>query len=150
MSKENLEQFLNQVAGSEELQAKIGEEIDAESLIALGAECGCEFTADELLESAELSDEELDGVAGGRTSPKYRKYGKRLSKGIMLKERKGRGRLRRTFNIAVEEIGCHGQVPTSADGPGDYQGPVLNGSTFRYDVVTQQTMTEESTEMKRV
>ena len=65
MSKENLEQFMEQVAGSEELQAKIGEEIDAEALIALGAECGCEFTAEELQESAELSDEELDGVAGG-------------------------------------------------------------------------------------
>ena len=65
MSKENLEQFMSKVADSEELQAKIGEEIDAEALIALGAECGCEFTAEELQESAELSDEELDGVAGG-------------------------------------------------------------------------------------
>ncbi len=67
MSKENLDQFMNQVADSEELQTRIGEEIDAESLIALGAECGCEFTAEELKESAELSDEELDGVAGGRS-----------------------------------------------------------------------------------
>ncbi|MDP6949019.1 MAG: Nif11-like leader peptide family natural product precursor, partial [Arenicellales bacterium] len=66
MSKENLEQFMNQVAGSEELQARIGEEINAEALIALGAECGCEFTAEELLESAESSDDELDQVAGGR------------------------------------------------------------------------------------
>jgi len=65
MSKESLEQFMNQVAESEELQAKIGEEIDVDALIALGAECGCEFTAEELQESAELSDEELDGVAGG-------------------------------------------------------------------------------------
>ena len=48
MSKENLEQFISKVADSEELQAKIGEEIDAEALIALGAECGCEFTADAL------------------------------------------------------------------------------------------------------
>jgi len=32
MSKENLEQFMNQIAESEELQAKIGEEIDAEAL----------------------------------------------------------------------------------------------------------------------
>ncbi|HCY13642.1 MAG TPA: hypothetical protein DG414_07375 [Gammaproteobacteria bacterium] len=67
MSKENLEQFMNQVAGSEELQARIGEEINAEALIALGAECGCEFTAEELQESAELSDEEFDAVAGGRS-----------------------------------------------------------------------------------
>ena len=65
MSKENLEQFMSKVADSEELQAKIGEEIDAEALIALGAECGCEFTAEELQHSAELSDEELDTVAGG-------------------------------------------------------------------------------------
>ena len=65
MSKENLEQFMNQIADSEELQAKIGEQIDAAALIALGAECGCEFTAEELQESAELSDEELDGVSGG-------------------------------------------------------------------------------------
>ncbi|MDP6855320.1 MAG: Nif11-like leader peptide family RiPP precursor [Arenicellales bacterium] len=66
MSKETLEQFMEQVAYSEALQAQIGEEIDAEALISLGAECGCAFTAEDLHESAELSDEELDGVAGGR------------------------------------------------------------------------------------
>ena len=70
MSKENLEQFMNQIAESEELQAKIGEEIEAKALIALGAECGCEFTAEELQESAESSDEELDGVAGGKRTVK--------------------------------------------------------------------------------
>ena len=58
MSKENLEQFMNQIAESEELQAKIGEEIDAEALIALGAECGCEFTAEEI---AELLDWRVPG-----------------------------------------------------------------------------------------
>ena len=63
MSKENLEQFIQQISDSEELQTRIGDEIDAESLIALGAEHGCEFTAEDL--HAELSDEELDGVAGG-------------------------------------------------------------------------------------
>ena len=50
MSRENLQQFMNQVAESEELQARIGEEIDTESLVVLGAECGCEFTAKELQE----------------------------------------------------------------------------------------------------
>jgi|TARA_B100000959_G_scaffold152585_1_gene159923 hypothetical protein len=39
---------MNQVAESEELRAKVGEEIDAESLIALGAECGCEFIEEDL------------------------------------------------------------------------------------------------------
>ncbi len=48
MSKENLEQFLSKVADSDELLRKIGQQIDAEALIALGAECGCEFTAAEL------------------------------------------------------------------------------------------------------
>ena len=67
MSKENLEQFIQQISDSEELQTRIGEEIDTESLIALGAEHGCEFTAEDLAEHAELSDEELDRVAGGLT-----------------------------------------------------------------------------------
>jgi len=65
MSKENLDQFFQKVTDSEELQARVGEEIDAESLIALGAEHGCEFTAEDLAADVELSDEELDGVAGG-------------------------------------------------------------------------------------
>ena len=67
MSKENLDQFIQKVTDGEELQARIGEEIDADSLIALGAEHGCEFSADDLTAGAELSDEELDGVAGGFT-----------------------------------------------------------------------------------
>ena len=65
MSKENLDQFIQKVTDSEELQTRIGEGIDAETLIALGAEHGCEFNADDLTAGAELSDEELDGVAGG-------------------------------------------------------------------------------------
>jgi len=65
MSKENLDQFVQKVTDSEELQARIGDEMDADSLIALGAEHGCEFSADDLTAGAELSDEELDGVAGG-------------------------------------------------------------------------------------
>jgi predicted ribosomally synthesized peptide with nif11-like leader len=65
MSKENLDQFIQQISDSEELQARIGEEIDADAFITLGAEHGCEFSAEDLTAGAELSDEELDGVAGG-------------------------------------------------------------------------------------
>ena len=65
MSQESLDQFIQKVTDDEELQARIGEEIHIDSLIALGAEHGCEFTADDLTADAELSDEELDGVAGG-------------------------------------------------------------------------------------
>ena len=49
MSKENLGRFLEQVAGNEGLQERIGEEIDADALIALGAEYGYEFTDVDLL-----------------------------------------------------------------------------------------------------
>ena len=70
MSKESLDQFMNQVADNEELQARIGDGMDADSLISLGAEHGCEFSADDLTAGAELSDEELDGVAGGIKLPK--------------------------------------------------------------------------------
>jgi predicted ribosomally synthesized peptide with nif11-like leader len=95
MSKENLERFMTQAADSEELQARIGEEIDAETLIALGAEHGCEFSADDLTAGAELSDEELDGVAGGSA---FVKLGDRRSP--------------------------HGWIIFS-DGSGDVRGPAL-------------------------
>ena len=39
--------------------------IDPGSADSLGAECGCELTAEDLQESMELSDEELDDVADG-------------------------------------------------------------------------------------
>ncbi|MDP7077068.1 MAG: Nif11-like leader peptide family natural product precursor [Desulfobacterales bacterium] len=68
MSKENFEQFMKQVAESDELKARISDEIDSESLIALGAEQGYEFTAEDLNGSVELSDKELDKVAGGARS----------------------------------------------------------------------------------
>ena len=77
MSKETLDQFIQQISDSEELQTRIGEEIDADSLIALGAEHGCEFTADDLTAGAELSDEELDGVAGGAVYVKFDGIGRR-------------------------------------------------------------------------
>ena len=64
MSKESLEQFLAQVDASEDLQEKIGEEIDIDAMIALGAEQGYEFSADDFSETDQLSEEDLDGVAG--------------------------------------------------------------------------------------
>ena len=38
---------------------------DVDSLIALGVEHGCEFSAEDLAADAELSDEQLEAVAGG-------------------------------------------------------------------------------------
>ena len=71
MSKESLEQFLNQIEQSEELQTRIGEAVKIDELIALGAEHGCEFSAEDLAPDAELSDQELDGVAGGAVFAKF-------------------------------------------------------------------------------
>ena len=65
MSKENLERFMTRVADSEELQAKIGEEITGDALVALGAAHGCEFSIEDVQGDAELSDKQLEGVAGG-------------------------------------------------------------------------------------
>jgi len=65
MSRENLEEFMEQVAFSEELQTRIGDEIHSDALIALGVELGCEFTVEDLQQATELNDEELELVAGG-------------------------------------------------------------------------------------
>jgi predicted ribosomally synthesized peptide with nif11-like leader len=65
MSKENLEQFMKQVADSEDLQAKIGEEITEDALVALGSAHGCEFSIEDVQAGAELSDAQMEGVAAG-------------------------------------------------------------------------------------
>ena len=65
MSQESLGRFMQKVGETEELQARIGEEIDADAFIVLGAEHGFEFSVEDLEDSVELSDQELDGVAGG-------------------------------------------------------------------------------------
>ena len=65
MSKENFEHFMKQVADSKELQAKIGAEITGDALVALGAAHGCEFSIEDVQAGAELSDKELERVAGG-------------------------------------------------------------------------------------
>jgi predicted ribosomally synthesized peptide with nif11-like leader len=54
MSKENLDQFIQKVTDDEQLQARIDEEIDIESLIALGVEYGFEFTAEDVQASPPL------------------------------------------------------------------------------------------------
>jgi len=48
MSKENLEQFIQQITNSEELQVRIGEAIETDALIALATEHDCEFSAEDV------------------------------------------------------------------------------------------------------
>ena len=47
MSKEALDQFIQKVTDDEELQARIGEGMDINAFITLGAEQGCEFSAED-------------------------------------------------------------------------------------------------------
>ncbi|HHZ83040.1 MAG TPA: Nif11-like leader peptide family natural product precursor [Nitrospirales bacterium] len=65
MSEATLNQFLKHVASDVNLKAALDNDIDAAALIALGAEHGYAFTAEDLEHSTELSDARLDAVAGG-------------------------------------------------------------------------------------
>ena len=74
MSQQALEQFVTQIADSEELRTQIEGQLDSDGemsmdeLIELGAAYGCDFSVDDLNEAAELSDEELNCVAAGTNS----------------------------------------------------------------------------------
>ena len=48
MGREAFEQFMTQVEGSAYLQTRIGKEIGADALVALGADHGREFTVEEV------------------------------------------------------------------------------------------------------
>ena len=65
MSRENLEQFMKQVAESEDLQSRLSDEIAGDNLVALGAEHGWEFSIEDVQASTELSDAKMEAVAGG-------------------------------------------------------------------------------------
>ncbi|MEH2382708.1 MAG: Nif11-like leader peptide family natural product precursor [Nostoc sp.] len=82
MSKANLEQFYILVQNSEQLQQQLGaiqdSQIFNETAARLGQENGYSFTADEVdtflkektqESNAELSDRELEAVAGGKGGP---------------------------------------------------------------------------------
>ena len=71
MSQKSLEVFLEKVGSDDELRGSIESQLDndgnisVDALIVLGADYGCEFTLEDLEGAVELSDGELDGVAGG-------------------------------------------------------------------------------------
>lgn len=62
---ENVKKFLEAVSQSEELVAKANAAKDQASLIALAKELGVTLAAEDFPEENELSDDELDAVAGG-------------------------------------------------------------------------------------
>ena len=71
MSEEQLKAFLEKVKDDTSLQEKLKAAADANAVIAIAKEAGFIISADDLTKAqSELSDEELEGVAGGY-SPEF-------------------------------------------------------------------------------
>ena len=66
MSEEQLKAFLEKVKGDTSLQEKLKAAADANAVAAIAKEAGFSISADDLTKAqSELSDQELEGVAGG-------------------------------------------------------------------------------------
>ena len=66
MSEEQLKAFLEKVKADTSLQEKLKAAADADAVTAIAKEAGFSILADDLTKvQSELSDEELEGVAGG-------------------------------------------------------------------------------------
>ena len=67
MSEEQLKAFLEKVKGDINLQEKLKAATNNDAVTAIAKEAGFSISADDLKNTkSELSDEELEGVAGGR------------------------------------------------------------------------------------
>ena len=68
MSEEQLKAFLEKVKADTSLQEKLKAAVDADAVTAIAKEAGFSISADDLtMTQWELSDEELEGVAGGNS-----------------------------------------------------------------------------------
>ena len=70
MSEEQLKSFLEKVKADTSLQEKLKAAADADAALAIAKEAGFAITAEDIQSmqsSTDLSDEELEGVAGGGT-----------------------------------------------------------------------------------
>jgi len=69
MSEEQLKAFMDAVKSDAGLQERLKAAADADAVVAIAKEAGFMISADELERSqAEISEEELEGVAGGIVS----------------------------------------------------------------------------------
>ena len=70
MSEEQLKAFLEKVKGDTSLQEKLKAAADVDGVAAIAKEAGFSISADDLKNAqSEISDEELEGVAGGGQDP---------------------------------------------------------------------------------
>ena len=66
MSEEQLKAFIEKVKADTSLQEKLKAAADSDAVLAIAAEAGFRVSADDLQPAqSEISDEELEGVAGG-------------------------------------------------------------------------------------
>ncbi len=66
MSEEQLKAFLEKVKADTSLQEKLKEASDSDAVLAIAKEAGFSISADDLKNAqSEISEEELEGVAGG-------------------------------------------------------------------------------------
>ena len=66
MSEEQLKAFLEKVKGDTSLQEQLKTAADANAVVEIAKEAGFTISADDLTKAvSEISDEELEGVAGG-------------------------------------------------------------------------------------
>ena len=73
MSKDQLKAFLEKVKGDTSLQEKLKAASDADAVVSIAKEEGFSISVDDLKNAqSELSDEELEGVAGGEATGDYR------------------------------------------------------------------------------
>ena len=67
MSEEQLKAFLEKVKADTSLQEKLKAAADADAVVSIAKEEGFSISADDLKKAqSEVSEEELEGVAGGR------------------------------------------------------------------------------------
>ena len=66
MSEDQLKAFLEKVKADTSLQEKLKAASDADAVVAIAKEAGFSISADDLKKAqSEISEEELEGVAGG-------------------------------------------------------------------------------------
>ena len=72
MSEKQLKAFLEKAKGDTSIQEKLKAAADSDAVVAIAKELGFSFSVQDLkkAQSTELSDEELEGVAGGGDTSK--------------------------------------------------------------------------------
>ena len=75
MSEDQLKAFLEAVKADAGLQEKLNAATDVDAVVAIAKEAGFLISAEELQRSqAEISEEELEGVAGGKATQGFGIY----------------------------------------------------------------------------